>query len=321
MWPTRFSIRSMSFAEGEWLARRVLGSPTGFILISAICLAETIASSFVLLPLRSFQQDETQLLLPAGFFSLSRLCVLLLLMVTLRESRRPGGEEALSRFPRLVAMLAPGVTGLLALFYAGLVVARPWAEERVRSVRIFCACLAGANAALLAPLTGSVSYLTRRKDKCGAIKVFVFGRERQLELGDKCCTICLMDFVRGDRLAQLPCGHVYHSACINEWLEVRPRCPMRCPQLVLPLQKERKIVEAAQEEGAAGQVAVVAERRAGAAAPRTASGGRAGAGQARAAETVEVVELLPGGVPQRDSLELLSITPTPARHEPRPPAP
>lgn len=299
----------------------MLGSPTGFILISVICLAETIASSFVLLPLRSFQPDETQLLLPAGFFSLSRLCVLLLLLVSLRESCRPGGDEALSRFPKLVAMLAPGVTGLLALFYAALVVARPWDEERVRSARIFCVCLAGANAALLAPLTGSVSYLIRTndKDKPGAIKVFVFGRERQVELGDKCCTICLMDFARGDRLAQLPCGHIYHSACINEWLEVRPRCPMRCPQLVLPLQKERKVVEAAQEEGAAGQVAAVVDRRPGAAA-RSAPGGRAGPGQARATETVEVVELLPGRVPQRDSLELLSVTPTPARHEPRPPA-
>lgn len=189
----------------------------------------------------------------------------------------------------------------------------------MRSARIFCACLAGANAALLAPLAGSVSYLVRRKDKPGTIKVFALGRDRQAELGD-CCTICLMDFARGDRIAQLPCGHVYHSACINEWLEVRPRCPMRCPQIVLPLQKERKVLEAAAEEGAAGQAAAASERRPGVV-PRSATGGRAGPGQVRPAEPMEVVEILPGGVPLRDSLELLSVTPTPARQAPRPPEP
>jgi hypothetical protein len=43
---------------------------------------------------------------------------------------------------------------------------------------------------------------------------------------DMSCSICLDGFVRGDNLCTLPCAHVYHSACITDWLQCRPTCPL-----------------------------------------------------------------------------------------------
>ena len=34
------------------------------------------------------------------------------------------------------------------------------------------------------------------------------------------CRVCLVDFAGGDRLKTLPCCHIYHVECIDEWLKV-----------------------------------------------------------------------------------------------------
>ena len=42
------------------------------------------------------------------------------------------------------------------------------------------------------------------------------------------CIICLGDLAAGDSLAQLPCGHEFHSACIRKWLSgmLEATCPL-----------------------------------------------------------------------------------------------
>eukprot|EP01028_Stygiella_incarcerata_P000020 TRINITY_DN1003_c0_g1_i3.p1 TRINITY_DN1003_c0_g1~~TRINITY_DN1003_c0_g1_i3.p1 ORF type:complete len:226 (+),score=46.46 TRINITY_DN1003_c0_g1_i3:205-882(+) len=40
------------------------------------------------------------------------------------------------------------------------------------------------------------------------------------------CPICLETFQPGDRVSRLPCRHVYHTTCINQWLRVQGRCPV-----------------------------------------------------------------------------------------------
>ncbi|PJF19390.1 hypothetical protein PSACC_00790 [Paramicrosporidium saccamoebae] len=41
------------------------------------------------------------------------------------------------------------------------------------------------------------------------------------------CPICLDEFVQGEVLNELPCGHFYHMSCIRPWLQNRsPDCPM-----------------------------------------------------------------------------------------------
>eukprot|EP00913_Durusdinium_trenchii_P033089 g30979.t1 len=43
-----------------------------------------------------------------------------------------------------------------------------------------------------------------------------------------CCTICLEEFGASENVAQLPCGHYFHTACINKWVLEDWRCPFRC---------------------------------------------------------------------------------------------
>ena len=47
------------------------------------------------------------------------------------------------------------------------------------------------------------------------------------------CAVCLSDFLTGDSITELPCGHVYHRTCITSWLLSRNLCPM-CKQLAVP---------------------------------------------------------------------------------------
>jgi hypothetical protein len=42
------------------------------------------------------------------------------------------------------------------------------------------------------------------------------------------CAICLDHFHVMDEAARLPCGHIFHSDCLREWLRVRLQCPFRC---------------------------------------------------------------------------------------------
>ncbi|ERS98296.1 hypothetical protein HMPREF1624_05080 [Sporothrix schenckii ATCC 58251] len=41
------------------------------------------------------------------------------------------------------------------------------------------------------------------------------------------CVVCLEDYVAGDRVMSLPCGHEFHESCITPWLTTRRRtCPI-----------------------------------------------------------------------------------------------
>ncbi|XP_078091216.1 RING finger protein 11a isoform X1 [Mustelus asterias] len=39
------------------------------------------------------------------------------------------------------------------------------------------------------------------------------------------CVICMMDFAYGDPIRFLPCMHIYHMECIDEWLMRSFTCP------------------------------------------------------------------------------------------------
>lgn len=40
------------------------------------------------------------------------------------------------------------------------------------------------------------------------------------------CSICLIEFAENDRCRQLPCDHVFHTQCIDQWFTVSVVCPM-----------------------------------------------------------------------------------------------
>lgn len=43
-------------------------------------------------------------------------------------------------------------------------------------------------------------------------------------VGDK-CPICLDNFAAGEKVIQLQCGHVSHSACLRRWFTEKDTCP------------------------------------------------------------------------------------------------
>jgi len=40
------------------------------------------------------------------------------------------------------------------------------------------------------------------------------------------CPICLVSVGLGDDVAQMQCGHTFHSCCIYGWLDIKRNCPM-----------------------------------------------------------------------------------------------
>lgn len=46
------------------------------------------------------------------------------------------------------------------------------------------------------------------------------------------CVICQEDLVETDKSTQLPCGHVFHQDCIEQWLRRNVSCPLRCNEFV-----------------------------------------------------------------------------------------
>jgi len=52
---------------------------------------------------------------------------------------------------------------------------------------------------------------------------------------DAPCVICLGEFTDGCAVGKLPCGHVFHKECVQEWFKNghwKARCPMRCPVMI-----------------------------------------------------------------------------------------
>eukprot|EP00759_Apiculatamorpha_spiralis_P054252 PhF_6_TR6890/c0_g1_i1/m.9969 len=66
-----------------------------------------------------------------------------------------------------------------------------------------------------------------------------------MNVDKKQCVICLDDFCEGDRVVQLPCGHIFCDGCITNWLNTRCHCPI-CRKVVdvpldLALQQNRVV--------------------------------------------------------------------------------
>jgi len=52
------------------------------------------------------------------------------------------------------------------------------------------------------------------------------------------CAVCLSDFEENEMLRRLPCGHSFHSSCVDKWLKQNKRCPL-CVQDVEVLSEQR----------------------------------------------------------------------------------
>mmetsp|Transcript_119311 Transcript_119311/g.283224 ORF Transcript_119311/g.283224 Transcript_119311/m.283224 type:complete len:151 (+) Transcript_119311:76-528(+) len=47
------------------------------------------------------------------------------------------------------------------------------------------------------------------------------------------CVVCMGDLELGSRVRRLPCEHLFHSACVDSWLESHRECPV-CRQQAVP---------------------------------------------------------------------------------------
>jgi len=62
------------------------------------------------------------------------------------------------------------------------------------------------------------------------------------------CAVCLEDFEPGDLLRELPCGHRYHTDCIDPWLtEKSSACPMCKADFYRPVEVKEE-AESAEED-------------------------------------------------------------------------
>ncbi|BBH03118.1 RING/U-box superfamily protein [Prunus dulcis] len=48
----------------------------------------------------------------------------------------------------------------------------------------------------------------------------------RVETAGVCCSVCIAEIAVGSEGRGLPCSHVYHDACIVEWLEKSHFCPL-----------------------------------------------------------------------------------------------
>lgn len=40
------------------------------------------------------------------------------------------------------------------------------------------------------------------------------------------CTICLSEFEDGEDVRRLPCMHLFHIVCVDQWLGMNKKCPI-----------------------------------------------------------------------------------------------
>ena len=74
------------------------------------------------------------------------------------------------------------------------------------------------------------------------------------------CILCMEDFKSGDEVRSLPCGHYFHTACIDKWLVVAQRNKARtCPLCKADPVKEARVAAFA-EHAAAMRAEAIARR-------------------------------------------------------------
>lgn len=70
---------------------------------------------------------------------------------------------------------------------------------------------------------------------------------------DARCTICYEDMVPGSGTKRLPCGHCYHTDCLEHWLEGHSTCPY-CRANILRMPQETRTDGAANADAAEANV-------------------------------------------------------------------
>jgi hypothetical protein len=62
--------------------------------------------------------------------------------------------------------------------------------------------------------------------RAGLVPVAVHVAAASPDAEEPTCAVCLCDLEPGDLLRALPCGHSYHTACVDPWLLESQTCPL-----------------------------------------------------------------------------------------------
>ena len=75
-----------------------------------------------------------------------------------------------------------------------------------------------------------IDNVIKKNEAIGNLREFIEEKEitqKIIEKGEQSeCSICLEDFILGDKIIYLPCFHYFHSECIEKWAKKSKKCPL-----------------------------------------------------------------------------------------------
>ena len=70
------------------------------------------------------------------------------------------------------------------------------------------------------------------KKQINKIPRFIYNKIRYKNIENK-CVVCQYEYKNGENLTKLPCGHIFHSDCVDTWLSGNKICPMCHKEIIL----------------------------------------------------------------------------------------
>eukprot|EP00928_Gymnodinium_smaydae_P043417 TRINITY_DN29090_c0_g1_i1.p1 TRINITY_DN29090_c0_g1~~TRINITY_DN29090_c0_g1_i1.p1 ORF type:complete len:1467 (-),score=317.12 TRINITY_DN29090_c0_g1_i1:48-4256(-) len=68
--------------------------------------------------------------------------------------------------------------------------------------------------------------VSKAKPALRGVSLLIDADKAAQALQDGGCSICTSDLAEGEKAVKLDCGHMFHTDCIEQWLEKRPTCPL-----------------------------------------------------------------------------------------------
>jgi len=108
-----------------------------------------------------------------------------------------------------------------SIFYGGVEI-----HDRHRDMRLDIDNMSYEELLALEERIGNVSTGLTENDVMKLLKQRKFSSWRLSSMEYEPCCICQEEYVDGDDLGTLHCGHDFHASCIRQWLVVKNLCPI-----------------------------------------------------------------------------------------------
>ncbi|KQJ84989.1 probable E3 ubiquitin-protein ligase HIP1 isoform X2 [Brachypodium distachyon] len=108
-----------------------------------------------------------------------------------------------------------------SIFYGGVEI-----HDRHRDMRLDIDNMSYEELLALEERIGNVSTGLSEEDVMNLLKQRKFSSWRLSSVEHEPCSICQEEYIDGDDLGTLHCGHDFHAGCIRQWLVVKNLCPI-----------------------------------------------------------------------------------------------